>query len=293
MKKPNFFIMGAPKCGTSSLYRYLSGHPQAFLSTPKEPHHFNTDSANRYFVDRGAYEELFRDVPESALAVGEASVRYLWSTDAARNIIEYEPQARFIVLVRNPVEMAPSVHQQELFNLNENVQDFEKAWVLNDVRWRGEQVPRHCVDQRMLHYGFVCSNGAHLQRLFATVGTQQVLVIVMDDLRSNPGAEFARVLEFLDLPAWAPPTFEVANAAKARRSRILRWAVLEAARIKRSLGMTASLGVLKSMNKWNVRPKSRQPLDSGMHDRLMGYFEQDIALLERLLDRDFSHWRIE
>jgi hypothetical protein len=289
--RPGFFIVGAPKCGTSSLYRYLQGHPQVFLCTPKEPHHFNTDSNERYVRDRAAYEALFADAPAQARAVGEASVRYLWSTDAAANILAYQPDARFVVMLRNPVEMAPSVHQQELFNQNETEADFATAWALNEQRWRGERVPRHCADPRMLHYGFVCSNGAHLERLFATVGRERVVVVLLEDLRRDPAAQFARVVAFLGLDRWEPAEFAVVNAAKARRSGLVRRAVLEAANLKKKLGIGLSFGLLRRANRWNRKDAPRAPLPAAVRRELAAWFDTDIRKLESLLGRDLSHWR--
>ncbi|MGH8212324.1 MAG: sulfotransferase, partial [Rhodanobacteraceae bacterium] len=98
--KPDFFIVGAPRCGTTWLYRHLSMHPRVFVSAQKEPHYFNTDSRFRWIETAGDYESLFRDAPADAQAVGEASVLYLHSAVAAANILRYQPQARFIAMVR-------------------------------------------------------------------------------------------------------------------------------------------------------------------------------------------------
>ena len=86
VRKPNFFIIGAPKCGTTSLATWLSGHPNVFMSAVKEPHFFNTDD-RRFISTLEAYENLFRAASSDHCAVGEASVWYLSSTEAVRNIL--------------------------------------------------------------------------------------------------------------------------------------------------------------------------------------------------------------
>jgi len=138
--KPDVFIVGAPRCGTTWLYRHLAVHPRVFMSRQKEPHHFNTDSRFRWVETLEAYESLFSDAPAAAQAIGEASVLYLHSEVAAANILCYQPRARFIAMVRNPLEMAPSWHRQALFDQQENEPDFARAWALQAERTAGRQV---------------------------------------------------------------------------------------------------------------------------------------------------------
>ena len=96
--KPNFFIIGAPKCGTTSLWTWLVSHPNIFLPLEKEPHYFNTDDARRgVLTSLEQFEALFRDVRDEHIAICEASVWYLSSRTAVRNILQYQPNARLIV----------------------------------------------------------------------------------------------------------------------------------------------------------------------------------------------------
>jgi hypothetical protein len=85
VKRPNFFIVGAPKCGTTSLSEYLRSHPNVFMSSPKEPHFFATDlyPRNPEGIDSvAAYLQLFTDARDQHQVVGEASASYMFS-DAA------------------------------------------------------------------------------------------------------------------------------------------------------------------------------------------------------------------
>ena len=88
-RRPDFFILGAPKCGTTALSEYLRRHPRVFVSRPKEPHYFCADFDYYYAPGQRTeehYLRLFAEADEGHLAVGEASVWYLYSEDAARNI---------------------------------------------------------------------------------------------------------------------------------------------------------------------------------------------------------------
>src|SRR3990167_9603139 len=107
IKKPNFFILGAPRCGTTSLSTYLREHPNVFFSFPKEVNFFSSDIySSTLCSDISSYLKLFSNSEEIHLAVGEGSVFYLASNCAVPSILQFNPQAKFIVMVRNPVDMA-------------------------------------------------------------------------------------------------------------------------------------------------------------------------------------------
>jgi hypothetical protein len=129
--RPNFFIVGAPKCGTTALYEYLRLHPNIFMPQYKEPHSFATDlGAYPLIKSPDAYAELFRDACGRHLRVGEASVYYLRSSTAIANIHDFDPEAKIIALFRNPVDLVHALHAQLLYVGEEVVPDFEAAWRL-------------------------------------------------------------------------------------------------------------------------------------------------------------------
>ena len=141
-RRPNFFILGAPKCGTTALSEYLREHPRAFVSQPKEPHYFCGDFDYYYAPGQRSeehYLRLFDAATDDHLAVGEASVWYLYSADAARNIAAFDPATRVIVMLRNPVDLVPSLHSQLLYMLDEDEPDPARAWELQEARRRGER----------------------------------------------------------------------------------------------------------------------------------------------------------
>lgn len=291
MTKPNFFLVGAPKCGTTWLHAYLSQHPQVFMSELKEPHYFNTDSGFRHVHSLVDYERLFADGTDGKPAIGEASVWYLYSSQAVKNVLAYQPDAKFIVMLRNPVEMAPSLHQQLCFDVSEDEPDFAKAWALQRARAEGSsKVSPQCLDPAMLQYGAACSLGSQLERLYAQVDRDRVLVILLDDVRERPEQEFNRTLEFLGLDPWKPATFAPVNKAMVRRSHWLNAAMIRAARIKDRLGMNRSFGVLKYLNRWNRRTEQRSQADDVMRRLLIDHFLPDIRKIEGLLDRDLGTW---
>jgi len=294
VKRPNFFIIGAPKCGTTSLAKWLGDHPGIYMSPIKEPNYFNTDDKTCFVRSLRQYEALFHSARESHIAVGEASAWYLFSREAVPNILRYNPESRFIVMVRNPIEMANSLHQQELYSGNEAVKDFALAWDLQFKRARGLEIPRFCIEPKRLLYGPACKLGEQIARLYSMVPKERVLVIALDDIKENARREYLKVLEFLGVPDDGRTEFPVYNPAKTRRSPLLGKAIVlfgrTAGRIKRTVGIQGGLGILNTLNKLNTVRSPRPPLGKEMWFKLAAYFESDIELLSELLGRDLSSW---
>jgi hypothetical protein len=291
MMKPNFFILGSPKCGTTSLASWLRLHSQVFVSSPKEPHFFNTDSDHRGIRDIDAYERLFAGAGPEHLAVGEASVWYLVSDNAVANALEYNRDARFIVCARNPVEMAVSLHDQKRFTGDEPLTEFYEAWQAQEDRLSGRvSLPPTCMDVKHLMYGPSCKHGALLQRLYELVPRERVLVLFMDDMKASPGMVYRRTLEFLGVPDDGRMDFPVVNSAKRRKSPIMQQAMRRLWLWKNARGYRFSLGVGRKIQAWNRHERSRDGISDEVTQMLRDYFEDDIRLFGRLTERDLRHW---
>jgi Sulfotransferase family len=289
-RKPNFFIIGAPKCGTTSLWSWLSGHPNIFMAPEKEPHFFNTDDLRRGVTSLGRYEALFHHAREEHKAIGEASVWYLSSCMAVRNILQYQPTGRFIVMVRNPIEMAPALHGEMLVSGLESVVDFRKAWHLQDQRRHGRRLPGFSSwAQRRFLYGDVCCLGEQLERLISAVSRAQVLVVILDDVRADPRREYLRVLDFLDLPDDGRLNFAIHNPSKSLRIASLRHLYRFAA-LKRSAGIEGGLGLWGRIQAANEVALPRAPLPPEILRELRIFFRKDVERLGLLLDRDLTTW---
>lgn len=300
MRHPDFFIVGAPKCGTTALSEYLRDHPQAFVSRPKEPHYFCGDFDYYYRPGERTLEhylQLFEEADDRHLAVGEASVWYLYSHDAVPAILDFDPAARIIAMVRSPVEMVPSLHSQLLYALDEDEPDVERAWRLQDERAEGRSLPPGCRVPEFLQYREACRLGAQIERLMGVVPEGQLEVIVFDDLRADTRRVYARTLEFLGLPDDGRDDFPRVNANKQHRAGALarftqrppRTLVRAAERVKRVAGVER-LGVLQRVRDRNRVVVERRPVDPAFLDELRVEFADDVALLGRLIGRDLSAW---
>jgi hypothetical protein len=109
MKLPNLFIVGTPSCGTSAPSEYVAYHPNVFVSDLKELNFLNGDLFQKdaigvhTFFSLDEYLEHLAGANENHLAVGEGSPQYLHSKVAMQNMLDFNPEARLIVMVGNPV----------------------------------------------------------------------------------------------------------------------------------------------------------------------------------------------
>jgi len=301
--RPNLFIVGAPKSGTTTLYLYLQDHPGVFMPRQKEPHFFDRDESFRAEHLAG-YLDLFSDATSEHVHVGEGSTGYLSSARAAEALRAFCPSARVIAMVRNPVDLAYSLHCELCYRLYEDETDFEKAWSLQEPRRRGERIPGTNlvgIDPRMLQYGSVARTGEQLARLLEVFPREQVHVIVFDDFSQEPAAAYAAVLRFLELPVL--PRRSYPNLRPARRVRS-RWLALQvrrpprllsvaAAALKERLGMEGVelLSPLRRLTERVNAPRARRPpLSREFREELRLAFRDDVERLGELLQRDLSHW---
>lgn len=268
---------------------WLSEHPQVFISPVKEPHHFDTDHVPG-IKNRKQYEALFRKADDGHVRVGEASVRYLHSRVALKSILNYSERPKFIVMVRNPIEMAPSLHEQYVFSLLENVASFEEAWKLQNVRARGEMIPKTCPDPNHLQYGDYCRLGQQVQRAMETIPNGDLMLVFMDDLITHPEKVYADVLAFIEVSSFRP-SFKKLNSAKQSRSLALARATRFAVEVKERIGLGGkSFGIGSKLDQWNRIERRRAPLSAAMREELAAYFYDDIKLLERLSGRNLEPW---
>jgi hypothetical protein len=297
--KPNFFIVGAPKCGTTALYEYLRPHPNIFMARVKEPHYFAKDLGTYPFIKTAEdYAGLFADARERHLRVGEASVYYLRSTVAIANIREFNPDARLIAMFRNPVEMLHSFHAQLLYVAEESESDFETAWRLQEQRSRGIALPPRSRGPFLVQYRELARFGTQTERLLSIFPREQVKLILYDDFAASPQAVYDDVVGFLGIPHDGRREFPRINEGKRARLAWLRDfyrkpppPLRSAVRgLKRAMGGGGISAVAKKIVALNTVKERRAPLSPEFRAELVEVFRDEVALLSRLLNRDLSHW---
>lgn len=299
---PNLFIVGAPKSGTSALAAYLDEHPNVMISNPKEPFFWSTDypklRQRQRLNNTDDYLKLFQDSTAEHQVIGEGSTNYLRSITAIPNILDFNPDAKFIAMLRNPVEVVHAFHSECLFAFIEQEEDFETAWRLQDVRAMGQQLPAGCLAHQFLQYASVASYYEQIHRLFQLVPRQQRKVILFDDFRDDTAIVYSEVQEFLGLPKFEKETFERVNAAHGHRSKLLANLILDppaflkpGVELLRQLLRTENKNSLAAKLKAKLRkPQKRKPLSEEFREELEYFFSDDVHKLQQLLNRDLSHW---
>ena len=297
--KPNFFIVGAPKCGTTALYEYLRPHPNIFMPEIKEPHFFAQDlGAYPRIKTLEEYLALFAATTAEHLRVGEASVYYLRSSVAIPGIREFNPDARIIAMFRNPVDMVHALHSQLLYVSEETVSDFGTAWHLQERRSRGLDVPPAIRSPLLVQYAQVGQFGTQTRRLLSCFPREQVKLILYDDFTASPQRIYDEVIAFLGIPHDRRTEFERINENKRTRVAWLRRlyrkpppVLREVVRsLKRAVGGEGISVATRKLVALNTVRERRPPLPPQLRAELVAAFRDEVALLAQLIGRDLSHW---
>jgi hypothetical protein len=253
-------------------------------------------------VTRDEYEAAFAD-GAGAACLGEASVWYLWSQTAAQEICDYNPDARVIAMLRNPVDMLASLHSQYMFDQIEDLKDFREAVAAEPDRRAGHRIPPNNgpYPWRLL-YREVAGFHDQLERYFRAFGPDRVHVIIFDDFVTDLPGAYRRVLEFLGVDPNFVPSLDVHNQNKQVRSGWLRQQLLRsqepssrARRIMRlmppnSRRRSALTGAAALVGRLNTSTTTRPSVDPELRATLASELAPEVMRLSELLDRDLSNW---
>lgn len=198
----DFIIAGVQKGGTTALFDYLGDHPALALSKVKEVHFFDDETQDWSDPDYGAYHAQFDGAAEGALK-GEATPIYVYWPNALERIRAYNPAARLIILLRDPVERAFSHWRMEA---GRGVETHSFGWCVREGRqrlFRAEPWGVH----REFSYVERGYYGEQMERLFGLFPREQVLVLRSDALDADPNGTLAAISRFLgvDAPALVTP----------------------------------------------------------------------------------------
>lgn len=301
MPLPDFLIIGAPKAGTTALHAALAQHPALFMSHVKEPKHFLTDGPpprrgggpgdiqtyREHVWRREDYEALFDAAPPGSLR-GESTPFYLYDHTAHRRIRAAVPDARLIVILRDPVERAHS-NWTHLWSAGlEPVGDFVRACAAEDRRVAADWAP-------FWHYIRLGRYGQQLDHLFSVFGREQVLVLRYRELVDAPARTLDRICGFLGITAGlvteVPRENVTAHPARSPGRRALAGMLRGTATVSRHLPGSAGTVLTTPLERFLQQGGgSRQPLTWQQRQAVLPYFEDDVRLLEKATEADFGDW---
>ncbi len=257
----------------------------------KEPGYFCTDLQFSHQLHIpptwNDYLRLFEEAPASAQYLGEATPRYLRSKVAVSRILEQCLDSRFIVMLRDPVDLAASQHNQRVKEGYDNV-GFEKAWHLQSDRLNGQSLPSRVCEGEYLHYADIAMLGQQLQKLTEQVDRTQLHWIFFEDFKKDTRRCYQQVLDFLQVKDDGRTDFESVNASLSYRSMALNNMLRSAGVLRERLGLPR-LGLRKRVDVLNGK-SGRKPLRPEFKRELQNYFKEDIKLLAGLTGRDLRHW---
>jgi hypothetical protein len=302
MALPDFFVIGAPKSGTTALHAALARHPQLYMSPVKEPKFFLCDgrpqpgdgpgdahSSREWIWRADDYERLFDDAPPWTLR-GESTPFYLADLAAHRRIRQAVPNARLIAILRDPVDRAYSNWAHLWADGLETIEDFVTACAAEPDRTAAGWGPFW----RYLETGLY---GRQLQHLYSVFPRDQVHVIRYKSLVDEPGPTLDRVCRFLRIEEGvvteAPARNVGGYVAPSPYTRALRLAFRQGAAIGShfppQVWRKASLPL-----QWLIQrtPQHRPELPESDRAQLVDYFSEDIDIVEEETGWDLRDWRI-
>ncbi len=227
MKKPNLFIVGQPKSGTTALHQFLGQHPEIFMSSVKEPHYFCPDfhsESDQYydscrffdFREESEYLQLFAKVKGEKVA-GESSVNYLYSQVAASQIHQFNPEAKIIIVLREPAKFVYSLHSHYVKFTEENEPDFDRALALEAQRRQGKFTSPRVTSPSYLYYSERVKYYEQVKRYYDLFYRAQIKVVIFEEFRSQNEKIYREILEFLVVDPEFTPKYDAINVNKEVR----------------------------------------------------------------------------
>ena len=281
MKKPNLFIAGHPRSGTSSLHDYLNQHPEIFMTSIKEPNYFARDfheeSDNFHnkklylpYRTEKQYLKLYRRWKKEKIA-GEASWTNLYSMVAAKEICGFNQQAKIIIMFREPVDFLYSYHSAAIFSLGEDYKEFIRALAVEKERKNGNCLSNRVITPSWLYYTEFIKYAEQINRFLSAFHVDQVKIIVFEYFISETQKVYKEILEFLNVDADFTPEFNIINPNK----------------ILRLLFSDDQYAAMKKFYKDKiVTYQPRPPLDKSLRKELMTKFKAEVEKTNELLKID-------
>lgn len=303
---PNTFLIGAPKCGTTTVDAYLRLHPEVYMSPIKEPNYYasdinidnftefyrrnNTRDLDAYFnaptletihIDfvrsRDQYLKLFES-GKGFKCVGEASTSYMYSTVAAEQVSKHHPNAKIIVCLRDPVERLKS-HLRMALQLG-YISKVDDQLLASDLKahpsgWGASHL--------FVELGLF---GNQLERWYSRFPKENILIIQFDDLRDRQEKVWSDICAFLNVSIFAPDNIQRENVSQIPRYPLANKVLRKFSGLKNRL----PAGVKNAVVRWMSDENGSLDIDES---RWRAYFAKDIEHLERVTQMQFDTWKTD
>ena len=298
MSMPNFLIVGAAKSGTTALYQYLSQHPEIYMSPHKEPRFFAFENQPLEFngpnqrdincntiTDLNTYQSLFEGI-SNEVAIGEASTAYLAVPEAAERIHQHVPDAKLIAILRHPADRAYSSYLHLKRDNHERYADFGRALQEEPKRkaknweflWRYKEL------------GFYFQQ---LKRYYTTFGRDRIRVYLYEDLCSDAIGLVKNICQFIGVSdSFNPDISSKHNSSGIPKNReVYNYLLKENDPVKNIVKTFLPESIRRPIVNTLLQQNLHKPqLSTQLRQELTQEYRQDILQVQKLIQRDLSHW---
>jgi len=268
------------------------------MSIPKEPHYFSSDIKFRFrrthYKNLNEYLQLFAGAGAYKRR-GEASVWYLYSAVAAKNIHDFNPKALILCMIRNPIDMMFSMYRFSRRKGGENLKTFREALEAERDRRLGKRIPKTVFVVQSLFYRDIATYTVQIKRYLDLFGRERVHVIVFDDLCADPYAVCREVFAFLGVEEDVTIDIRRRNATDEIRSTVLDYAMRRFPHLTEAIRSVVPIRVRRAIQgiASTLLPELELPestLDPQLRYELKREFYPEVERLSELLQRDLTFW---
>ncbi|UOQ87010.1 sulfotransferase domain-containing protein [Gracilibacillus salinarum] len=293
--KPNLFIVGAQKSGSTSLYYYLNQHPSVFFSKEKEPRYFNYKYNknlqngpgdrkwdNSRITNFKEYIDLFKNVRDEKI-IGEATIEYLYFSEVAQELKKFNKNSKIIIILRDPKERAYSAYTHLCRDLRENL-SFKDALLEENKR----------IDSgyhQIWHYKNVGLYYNQVKTYYDVFGYNNVKVVLYDDLLNNPNNLLVEIQKFLELEVHSIKTSNKYNQSGIPKNKFIQEIILNDNMVKSTVKKFLPLNIRNKLRHKAISMNIEKPkMDSEVRGYLIEFFREDIMKTQNIIGRDLTSW---
>jgi len=298
-KKPNLFIVGEPKSGTTALHFLLGQHRDIYMSKEKEPAYFAKDFIQEsdefhkrrlffHYRNEDEYLSLFRRQNETIQ--GESSTDYLFSKVAAQEIYEFNPEAKIVIMLRNPIDFLYSLHSEYIQMQVEDVNDFRSALALEAVRKAGKHIPKTVMFPSQLYYLDRANYIVHIDRFFKCFRRDQIKIAFFEEFVQDNSKLSNEVVRFLGLSEFAPK-IKIVNPNYRVRSKFA-WSFFHQPALKKTARAMMPLSIYNRFKQFLkgmfLETAERAPLSREFREELKVEFRRQVIDLGEVVEKDLA-----
>ena len=313
LKKVNFFIVGAPKSGTTFIQKHLNKHPNLFLPE-EEPVYMSTDLNDLCnYKSLESYLNLFSDNLKDGnnIICGEKSTNYLYSNTAHKEIFRYNQKAKIIICLRNPIYACFSYHNHNKVMGFEIINDFSEAWNSQHLRISSNyKIPLWANNQKLRYqYKNIYNYNTHVLKYLNTFGKENVKIIFFEDIKNNKDKVFFELFKFLNVKNFLITNYKIENfipkinVDNSLKNKIYLYKVffLKKNSVRKFTKIIKTILRIKSFSflRKYTQPSSiklhevvskNKDLDENIKNLLLHEFRESIQDLSKTLNQNFNHW---